>query len=191
MAARARRDAEAEPTPRAAPTRRAAREPPAAPVQLKIGIQGRDRFADLPARSTLAGWLRRADGHPRSAAAARRGGPAPGQVVLRFVDAREGRRLNHGFRGRDSATNVLTFDYQHAPPWADIVICVPVARREAREQRLPLRDHLAHLVIHGMLHAQGHDHVRPGQANRMEAIERRLLAALGIPDPYREEHATP
>jgi len=79
---------------------------------------------------------------------------------------------------------VLTFDYQREPLWADLVVCVPVVRREARAQRRRLAHHLAHMVIHGVLHAQGHDHVRPGQARQMEALERALLAPLGIADPY-------
>ena len=109
------------------------------------------------------------------------------ELTLRFVGAAEARRLNREFRGKDYATNVLTFDYQHAPVVrADIVLCVPVVRREAREQRKGFRDHLAHLVVHGVLHAQGHDHDRAARARTMEAREVRILAGLGIDDPYRE-----
>jgi probable rRNA maturation factor len=141
-------------------------------MPLALSIQGHARFAGLPARTTLARWI--------SAALDREG-----ELTVRFVGAREGRQLNRDFRGKDHATNVLTFDYAHAPVVrADIVLCIPVIRREARAQRKPLRDHLAHLVVHGVLHAQGHDHDRAAAARRMEAREVELLAGLGIPDPY-------
>jgi probable rRNA maturation factor len=69
------------------------------------------------------------------------------------------------------------------------VLCVPVIRREAREQRKTFRDHLAHLVVHGVLHAHGYDHERPSRARQMEAIEVAILARLGMPDPYRRPDA--
>ena len=106
------------------------------------------------------------------------------QITLRFVGAAEGRRLNATYRGRDYATNVLTFPYGSGA--ADIVLCVPVIRREAREQGKLLDQHTAHLVIHGVLHAQGHDHEDPVAAARMEAIETALLARFRIADPYRD-----
>jgi len=143
-------------------------------MALTVSIQGQGRFDGLPARSTLVRWIRAA--FDREA-----------ELTVRFVGAAEGRRLNREFRGKDYATNVLTFDYQHAPlVRADIVLCVPVVRREAREQRKEFREHLAHLVIHGALHAQGYDHDRATQARAMEAREVRILAGLGIDDPYRE-----
>lgn len=143
-------------------------------MALTVSIQGQGRFDGLPARSTLVRWIRAA--FDREA-----------ELTVRFVGAAEGRRLNREFRGKDYATNVLTFDYQHAPlVLADIVLCVPVVRREAREQRKEFREHLAHLVIHGALHAQGYDHDRATQARAMEAREVRILAGLGIDDPYRE-----
>lgn len=107
------------------------------------------------------------------------------ELVLRFVGAAEGRALNRQFRGRDKATNVLTFDYEAEPlVRADIVICLPVVRAEAAEQSKSERDHLAHLVVHGVLHAQGHDHEDDGEARRMEAAESTILARFGIGDPY-------
>ena len=142
-------------------------------MALALSIQGQDRFDGLPARSTLRRWI----------GAALEG---DAELTLRFVGAAEGRRLNRDFRGKDYATNVLTFDYQHAPlVRADIVLCVPVVRREAREQRKGFREHLAHLVVHGALHAQGYDHDRAVRARTMEALEIRILAGLGIADPYR------
>jgi probable rRNA maturation factor len=142
-------------------------------MALAVSIQGQGRFDGLPARSTLLRWIKAA--LERDA-----------ELALRFVGAAEARRLNREFRGRDYATNVLTFGYQRAPVvHADIVLCVPVVRREAREQRKGFRDHLAHLVVHGVLHAQGHDHDRAADARAMEAREVRILARLGIDDPYR------
>lgn len=115
---------------------------------------------------------------------------------LRLVGTAEARALNAQFRGRDYATNVLTFDYlagelagshlpaDAAPLQADIVICLPVVAREARAQRKSLVDHLAHLVVHGVLHAQGLDHETDEQAQYMEALEVRILRRFGIADPY-------
>jgi len=108
-------------------------------------------------------------------------------INLRLVGQAEGRRLNREFRGRDYATNVLTFEYGTGPDHiarGDIVICVPVLVREAREQRKPFLNHAAHLTIHGTLHALGYDHLKARDARRMEALETRLLTSLGMPDPY-------
>jgi len=140
---------------------------------LQLAVQGLARFKGLPARSTLARWIRLA--LERDA-----------EITLRFVGAAEGRRLNRDYRGKDDATNVLTFDYARAPAiHADIVLCMPVIRREAREQRKKYRDHLAHLVVHGVLHAHGYDHDRPARARQMEGLEVAVLSRLGLPDPYR------
>ena len=142
-------------------------------ADLRLAVQGLARFAGLPARATLARWIRLA--LERDA-----------EITLRFVGAAEGRRLNRDYRGRDYATNVLTFGYATTPAiQADIVLCVPVIRREAREQRKHYRDHLAHLVVHGVLHAHGYDHDRAARARTMEGLEAAILARLGLPDPYR------
>ena len=110
------------------------------------------------------------------------------RLLIRFVDRSEGRRLNREFRQRDKPTNVLTFDYAHEPVIeADIVICVPVVLAEARKGRLPATDHLAHLVIHGVLHAQGHEHEEDTEAEAMESQEARLLRRFGIANPYRDD----
>jgi probable rRNA maturation factor len=113
---------------------------------------------------------------------------AEAQITLRLVGQREGRALNLAWRGKDYATNVLTFAYGGDPLQADIVLCLPVIRTEARSQRKQVRDHLAHLVIHGALHAQGYDHERERDAHRMEALETRLLARFRIADPYGLGH---
>lgn len=108
------------------------------------------------------------------------------RLLIRFVGRREGLALNRDFRGRDKPTNVLTFDYAHEPVVeADIVICVPVVLAEASKTGLAAVDHLAHLIIHGVLHAQGHDHQDDAEAQAMEAHETRLLRRFGIADPYR------
>jgi probable rRNA maturation factor len=107
------------------------------------------------------------------------------RVTVRFVGAREGRALNARYRGRDYATNVLTFVYDDAVPLAgDLVLCVPVLKREARASGRTLRAHCAHLLVHGMLHLQGHDHATPREAKRMETRETALLAGFGFADPY-------
>ena len=109
---------------------------------------------------------------------------APAEITVRVVGADEGRSLNRDYRGKDYATNVLTFDYQRAPQVvADIVLCAPVVEREAAQQGKALAAHYAHLIVHGALHAQGWDHERAADARRMEAREGELLRALGFEDP--------
>jgi probable rRNA maturation factor len=110
----------------------------------------------------------------------------PGEITVRIVGAAEGRRLNREFRGKDYATNVLTFAYTPTPfTLADLVLCAPVVAREARAQGKPLVDHYAHLVVHGTLHAQGYDHEdNDDAANEMESLEVLLMGCLGLPNPY-------
>ena len=109
----------------------------------------------------------------------------PGEMTVRIVGADEGRALNRAYRAKDHATNVLTFDYAHAPVVeADLVLCAPVVQREARELGIALQAHYAHLLVHGTLHAQGHDHELDAPARAMEARETDILGALGFDDPY-------
>jgi probable rRNA maturation factor len=110
------------------------------------------------------------------------------EVTLRIVGKAEGRKLNLAYRGRDYATNVLTFAYPDQPTLSgDIVLCAPVVRQEARAQRIELAAHYAHLVVHGMLHLQGYDHERDREARAMERLETEIVARLGYPDPYAVE----
>ena len=109
------------------------------------------------------------------------------EITVRIVGAEEGQTLNHNYRGKDYATNVLTFDYTQAPyVTADLVLCAPVVEKEARENQKTLQAHYAHLLVHGTLHAQGYDHETSEQdAEAMEALEIEILAGLGIDNPYR------
>jgi probable rRNA maturation factor len=142
-------------------------------VELRLSLQQPDgRHRAVLARHRVQRWLRAAL-------------ESRAEITVRIVDEVEGRALNLGYRRRDYATNVLTFDYQREPVIvADLVLCAPVVAREAREQRKTLEAHYAHLLVHGALHAQGWDHERAVEAKRMEALETRLLAALGYADPY-------
>lgn len=107
-------------------------------------------------------------------------------LTLRFVNRAEGQELNQQFRGKAHATNVLTFSYAltNSALAADIVICMPVVTSEARDQGKAVKAHLAHLVVHGCLHATGHDHIRERDAKVMEAQEVFILKTLGFSNPY-------
>ncbi len=119
--------------------------------------------------------------------------PLPWLITVRIGDADEGQRLNRDFRGKDYATNVLSFPSDEedamddgAEEWyvGDIFICLPVVVREAAEQDKRLLDHLRHLVVHGVLHLNGYDHMETAEAEAMEKLETEILAELGIDDPY-------
>jgi len=108
-----------------------------------------------------------------------------GEVTIRLVDAEEGQELNREYRGKDYATNVLSFPYDTEPVViGDLVICPGVVAREAAEQGKAADAHYAHLTVHGMLHLQGWDHENDEDAQAMEDEEREILAALGYADPY-------
>lgn len=144
----------------------------ATPIRVSLAVQYGVSARTLPTRGTLRRWAKAA--LERDAT-----------VTVRFVGTKEGRRLNRDFRARDYATNVLTFVYDEPAGLAgDLVLCTPVLRREAREAGIPFLDHCAHLVVHGLLHLQGHDHPNARRAKAMEAIETRILAGLRIADPY-------
>ncbi len=140
---------------------------------LTLNLQRASRSTEQPTRAQLRRWVMRA--LEQSA-----------QITIRLVDRPEGQALNREFRGLDHPTNVLTFVYgsEQGILHGDLVLCAPVIKAEARAQNKPLQHHYAHLVIHGVLHLQGYDHLRTQQARRMEALEILLLKTLGIPDPY-------
>ena len=108
-----------------------------------------------------------------------------GELVIRIVGNGESRALNHRFRKKDKPTNVLSFPYGEPGELGDLVICAPVVNREAREQGKAPAAHWAHMVIHGVLHLRGFDHIRRAEAKVMEDRERAILARLSFPDPYR------
>ncbi|MES2261492.1 MAG: rRNA maturation RNase YbeY [Pseudomonadota bacterium] len=121
---------------------------------------------------------------------------APAELTVRFVDADEGRVLNRDYRGKDYATNVLTFAYNDGeqiaddePTRADLILCTDVLEKEAAEQQKTVLEHTAHLVVHGVLHAQGYDHEDDEEAAEMEALETEILAGLGYADPYASERS--
>jgi probable rRNA maturation factor len=118
----------------------------------------------------------------------------PAELTIRFVDSAEGQTLNRDYRGKDYATNVLTFAYNEGeeladdePTQADIILCTDVLQREADEQKKTVEEHAAHLVVHGVLHAQGYDHEHDEEAEEMEQFERDIMEVLGYPGPYAAE----
>jgi probable rRNA maturation factor len=144
------------------------------PPPISLDVQLAVRRSRFPSRAKVRRWAR---------AAIRRSA----EVTVRVVSETEGRRLNRLYRGRDRATNVLSFAYERSvrAVSGDIALCAPVVRREAARQGKRLEAHYAHLVVHGLLHLQGYDHAAPRAARRMEALETQILAKLGYPDPYR------
>lgn len=144
------------------------------PPALSLAVQYASNAPNLPTRPQFRRWFR---------AALQRNV----RVTLRIVDEAEGRELNRNFRGKDYATNVLTFVYDDTEPLSgDVIICAPVVEREAVEQYKELMAHYAHLTIHAALHLQGYDHELDDDAIEMEALETRLMLKLHYPDPYQE-----
>jgi probable rRNA maturation factor len=155
------------------------------PIRGDVAVSYAAPRAGLPAAVSFRRWVAAAlDGRIREA-----------DLAVRIVGAREGRALNRHYRGKDYATNVLSFPADVAdgvklpkgvklPLLGDIVLCAPVVAREAREQKKPLAAHYAHLTVHGALHLLGWDHQDAREAECMEQLEREILAGLGIGDPY-------
>jgi probable rRNA maturation factor len=150
---------------------------------LELDLQVASQVADLPSEAQFRAWCE----------AALRQRTADSELTIRLVDEAEARELNHTYRQRDYATNVLSFPADvpdgmlDIPLLGDLVICVPVLEREALEQDKTPEAHWAHLVIHGCLHLLGYDHIDDAEAEEMEALERTLLAELGHPDPYADD----
>jgi probable rRNA maturation factor len=136
-------------------------------------------------RHAVARAIKHALAHPVAGRSAKKTVQAA-EITVRVVDSEEGRALNQQYRGKDYATNVLTFDYALSPVLlADLVLCAPVLEREALEQGKDLRAHWVHLLVHGTLHAMGYDHEHSQQeAARMEALEILILRDLGMDNPY-------
>ena len=148
-------------------------------MRLRLAVQRESRDKGLPTAASIAEWAR---------AALAGSGPGTAEVTVRLVDAAESAALNRRYRGKRGATNVLSFSYDGSrgtPGLAgDLVICAPVVAREAREQGKPARAHWAHMVVHGIMHLRGYDHVHELDAQVMEALEIRVLRRLSIPNPY-------
>jgi probable rRNA maturation factor len=137
--------------------------------------------AGVPAPASFRRWV--------VAALRGAGRRKPAEIAIRIVGAEESRAFNRDYRGKDYATNVLSFPAElppgvDLPLLGDLAICAPVVEREAAEQHKRPRDHWAHLTVHGTLHLLGYDHIREAEAEAMEALETRILAGLGIADPY-------
>ncbi|UXY16129.1 rRNA maturation RNase YbeY [Chitiniphilus purpureus] len=151
--------------------------------RLKLAVQNATAATALPTRAQLKAW----------AEAALQPGVKQAELTLRLVDAPEGQTLNREYRGKDYATNVLTFTFDDLPDipglplMGDLVLCAPVVEQEAQEQDKPVLAHYCHLVVHGVLHLQGYDHQQEDEAQAMEALEAQIVTALGYDDPYRSD----
>ncbi len=155
------------------------------PVRLDVSVGYAVPRAGLPAAVSFRRWV----------AAALRGRILEADLAIRIVDSKEGRALNRHYRGKDYATNVLSFPAEMAegvklpkgvkmPLLGDLVLCAPVVAREAREQKKSLASHYAHLTVHGTLHLLGWNHEDEREAEAMEQLEREILSGMGIADPY-------
>ena len=150
------------------------------PIHLDVAVSYAAPRAGVPASTSFRKWV----------AAALKGRIREADLAIRIVDEREGQALNRHYRGKDYATNVLSFPAElpegvKLPLLGDLVICAPVVAREAAEQGKPVAAHYAHLTVHGALHLLGWDHEDPREADCMEQLEREILAGLGLPDPYQ------
>ena len=155
------------------------------PVRLDVAVGYAVPRAGIPAAVSFRKWV----------AAALAGRIREADLAIRVVDEKEGRAFNHHYRGKDYATNVLSFPAElpeglpegvRLPLLGDLVLCAPVIAKEASAQGKPLAAHYAHLTVHGTLHLLGWDHEDPREAECMEQLERGILAGLGLPDPYIE-----
>jgi probable rRNA maturation factor len=156
------------------------------PVRLDVAVGYAVPRAGVPAAVSFRKWV----------AAALEGRIREADLAIRIVGAKEGRALNRHYRGKEYATNVLSFPAElpeglpqdvRLPLLGDLVLCAPVIAREAKEQGKPLAAHYAHLTVHGALHLLGWDHEDPREAECMERLEREILAGMGLPDPYPGE----
>jgi probable rRNA maturation factor len=151
-------------------------------LALELDVIVASQAGDLPTEPDLHRWV----------VAALEGLRSEAELCIRIVDREEGRALNRDYRGRDYATNVLSFPAElpagvEIPVLGDLAICADVVRSEANDQDKALQAHWAHMTIHGVLHLLDYDHQQDDEAERMEARERYVLADLGYPDPYAAE----
>jgi probable rRNA maturation factor len=151
------------------------------PIRLDVSVNYAVPRTGVPAATSFRKWV----------AAALRGRIREADLAIRVVGTKEGRSLNRHYRGKDYATNVLSFPADlpegvKLPLLGDLVLCAPVVAREAREQKKPVAAHYAHLTVHGALHLLGWNHEDEREAECMEQLEREILAELGIGDPYSE-----
>jgi len=154
------------------------------PTEHRVHVSYGVARAGVPSAASFRQWV------DAALAGARRRRQA--ELSIRIVDSTEGRELNRDYRGKDYATNVLSFPAElppgvQLPLIGDLAICAPVVAREAAEQGKPPRHHWAHMTVHGVLHLLGYDHIVDAEAEAMEALETRILAKLGIADPYVEQ----
>lgn len=141
---------------------------------LLMDVQYASALINLPDAKKFKSWARKA---LRTDA----------EIALRIVDEYEGRMLNREYRGKDYATNVLTFQLAEEPHlMGDIVLCAPVVLQEAKDQQKTIEAHFAHLTVHGVLHMHGYDHETEAEAELMEMLETEIVIKLGYPDPYKE-----
>ena len=149
-------------------------------MAIVLDLQNESAAASVPTADQFCTWVQ----------AALQGDYPDLEQTVRVVDESESRALNHQYRGRDSATNVLAFpadaDLFEYACLGDLVICAPLVAAEALEQGKTEESHWAHLVVHGMLHLQGHDHQNPEQAACMESLEVEILDTLGYTNPYND-----
>ncbi len=155
-----------------APASRTRSSPPSDSTALRLTVQYATTSRTVPTPARFRKWVRAAL-------------CADAQITVRLVGVKEARELNRTYRGKDYATNVLTFVLHESPPLeGDLALCAPVVAREAREQGKALDAHYAHLTVHGVLHLQGYQHDEELEAVKMEKLETRILKQLGYPDPY-------
>jgi probable rRNA maturation factor len=155
------------------------------PVRLDVAVGYATPRAGIPAATSFRKWV----------AAALAGRIREADLAIRIVGSKEGQSLNHHYRGKDYATNVLSFPAElpeglpkgvKLPLLGDLVLCAPVIAKEAAAQGKPVNAHYAHLTVHGVLHLLGWNHEDSREAECMEQLEREILAGLGLPDPYTE-----
>jgi probable rRNA maturation factor len=142
--------------------------------EFSLSVQFASDADELPSRAQVRRWVAAALEHSA-------------QITVRIVDAEEAQALNQDYRQKGYVPNVLTFEYGEISPGVlggDVVICAPVVEREAREQGKALKDHYAHMTIHGVLHLQGYDHIDSADADIMESCEAAILKQFRIPNPY-------